>query len=304
MNYKDYYAILGVKKDATDKEIKAAYRKLARKYHPDVNPGNKEAEEKFKEVSEAYEVLGDKEKREKYDRFGDQWRHAEQASGFGGPGGFRYEDFPGFGGFDFQTSTQGGFGDFFEMLFGPRGETRARGPRRGEDVEAMIEISLEEACEGVTKPISLSTGHGEAPRRLEVKIPAGVNDGSRIRLAGEGGTGPGGGQKGDLYLIVHMIPHPVFERRGDDLYRDVSVPFATAALGGEVHVPTLKGRVSMRVPPGTQGSQTFRLSAQGMPRLRGSGKGDLYARIRISVPKNLTPRQKELVEELSRTLES
>lgn len=296
MNYKDYYAILGVKKDASEKEIKQAYRSLARKYHPDVNPGNKEAEEKFKEVSEAYEVLSDKEKRAKYDQFGEQWQRAESGGTYG-PGGFTYEPY---GDTDFGI---GDFGDFFETLFGPRGAAGGRrtSPTRGEDVEAQIDVSLEEAFDGVTKSISISVNRGAPPKRLEVKIPAGVTDGSKIRLAGEGAPGPTG-QKGNLYLIVKMQPNPTFERKGDDLYRDITVPFTIAALGGEVQVPTLKGRITMKAPPGTQGGQTFRLAGQGMPRLNKSGKGDLYARVRISVPKNLTERQRELIEELGKTL--
>ena len=298
MNYKDYYGILGVKKDANEKEIKQAYRKLARKYHPDVNPGSKEAEEKFKEISEAYEVLSDPEKRAKYDRFGDQWKQFERA-GAGAPGGFRYETF---GDFDFDLGGGvGGFGDFFETLFGPRGAGARAG--RGEDIEAQIEVSLGEAFDGVTKTFAFSVGHGEPTKRLEVKIPPGVREGSRIRLAGEGAAGPSG-QRGDLYLIVRMLPHPGFDRKGDDLYRDVTVPFTTAALGGEVEVPTVKGRVAMKIPPGTQSGQTFRLSGQGMPRLNKSGRGDLYAGIRISVPRDMTPKQREILEELARSLET
>ena len=298
MNYKDYYAILGVGKDATEKEIKQAYRKLARKYHPDVNPGNKEAEEKFKEISEAYEVLSDKEKRSKYDRFGEQWQQAERG-GFGGPGGFRYENFEGFD----QGGEFGGFGDFFEMLFGPRGGARARTPTRGADIEARIDVTLEEAYDGATKTFSIATEPGKPPQRLEVKIPAGVREGSRIRLAGQGAPGPNG-QRGDLYLIVNFLPHPAFERRSNDLYVDVTVPFTTAALGGEIQVPTVKGRVTMKIPAGTQSGQSFRLSGQGMPRLNKSGKGDLYARIRISVPKSLNPRQRELLDELAGSVEN
>jgi DnaJ-class molecular chaperone len=297
MDYKDYYAILGVKKDAAEKEIKQAYRRLARKYHPDVNPGDKQAEEKFKEVSEAYEVLSDKEKRAKYDRFGDQWRRVEQDAGPGGPGGFRYETFGDLG-FDLGG---GGFGDFFEMLFGPHAGAGAGRIARGRDIEAEIEVSLEEAFDGTAKAFSIAAEPGQRPKRLEVKIPAGVREGSRIRLAGKGASGRTG-QKGDLYLAVRMLPHAVFERKGDDLYRDVTVPFAAAALGGEVQVPTLKGMVKMTMPAGTQGAQVFRLGGQGMPRLNKPGRGDLFARVRVSVPKTLTSRQRELVEELARSM--
>ncbi|HUV04584.1 MAG TPA: DnaJ C-terminal domain-containing protein [Armatimonadota bacterium] len=297
MDYKDYYAILGVKKDAAEKEIKQAYRRLARKYHPDVNPGSKEAEEKFKEVSEAYEVLGDNEKRAKYDRFGRQWQESRRSAP-GAPGGFTYETF---GDFDFGPGA-GAFSDFFEMLFGPRGAQAGASPR-GRDVETQIEISLEEAFEGTAKSFTVSLDRSEPPKRLEVKIPAGVREGSRIRLAGKGAPGRAG-RKGDLYLIVRLLPHPVFERRGDDLYRDVAVPFTTAALGGEIRVPTLKGRVAMKIPAGTQSGQSFRLSGQGMPRLNNRGKGDLYARVRITVPKHLTPRQREIMQELASSSET
>jgi curved DNA-binding protein len=308
MNYKDYYATLGVPKGAGEKEIKQAYRKLARQYHPDVNPGNKEAEEKFKEVSEAYEVLSDKEKRAKYDSFGQQWQGYEQGGGGfgggpGGPGGFRYENFDEF---DLGGAGAAGFGDFFEMLFGPRGgggagEEFVGRAAKGRDIEAQIDVTTEEAYNGSTKAFTISTGPGGQAKRLEVKIPAGVRDGSRIRLTGEGGEGPRG-QKGDLYLIVRMVPNPKFERRGNDLYTDATVPFTTAILGGEIHVDTVTGKVTMKIPAGTQSGQAFRLAGKGMPHLNKSGRGDLYARIRISVPKHLTGKQRELVEELATTL--
>jgi curved DNA-binding protein len=300
MDYKDYYAILGVNKDAADKDIKQSYRRLARKYHPDVNPGNKEAEEKFKDISEAYEVLSDKEKREKYDRFGEQWKYAGQGGAYGGPGGFTHETYGGDIGFDLGA---GGFGDFFEMLFGPRTgpQARARRPTRGADVEAQIEVSLEEAFEGAAKVLTVSGRQGGAPRRLEVKIPPGVGEGSKIRLAGEGSPGTNG-HKGDLYLTVKMIPNPAFERKGDDLYRDAIVSFPVAALGGEVQVATVRSRITMKVPAGTQGGQTFRLTGQGMPRLNKTGRGDMYVRAQISVPKDVTPRQRELIEELAQSL--
>lgn len=294
MNYKDYYAILGVQKDAAEKEIKQAYRKLARKWHPDVNPGSKDAEEKFKDISEAYEVLSDKEKRAKYDSFGQQWQ-AYERGGSGGPGGFRYETFDGF--------DRGGgspFGDFFEMLFGPRGPEAAQRASRGQDIEAQVQVTLQEAHEGTAKAFSIGGGPGAKMKRLEVKIPAGVREGSRIRLASEGAAGPTG-IKGDLYLIVTMAPTPGFERRGDDLHADASVPFTTAILGGEIQVNTLKGKVTMTIPAGTQNGQTFRLAGKGMPRLNKSGRGDLYARVKISVPKHVTAKQRDLVQELAKT---
>ncbi|MFA6665389.1 MAG: DnaJ C-terminal domain-containing protein [Armatimonadota bacterium] len=303
MKYKDYYAILGVKKDAADKEIKAAYRKLARKYHPDVNPGNREAEEKFKEISEAYEVLSDKDKRARYDSFGTgggPW--TQHGPGPGAGGGFGYESYgPEMGGQRYDIG--GGFSDFFDMLFGGGfgAAGRQQGPIRGENIEAQLDVTLGEAFAGTTKAFTISNGRG-GTKRLEVKIPAGVNEGSRIRLAGKGHPGPGGGPVGDLYLTIRMVPHPSFERKGDDLYREVAVPFTTAALGGEIEVPTLTGKVKMKIPAGSQNGQTFRLAGKGMPRLRKQEKGDLYAKLRITVPRTLTPGQKEMMQKLAESL--
>lgn len=328
--YKDYYAILGVPRNATEKEIKQAYRRLARKYHPDVNPGDKSAEEKFKEISEAYEVLSDPEKRAKYDQYGEMWKYysEQQQQPGGSSGGGRWQDLRDLG--------FGGLGDLFATLFGDAFGQRTAETDFGSmfgaslDVEYPIEVSLEEAYSGATRTLSVTLqdtcsqcggtgasrtrsgfytlgqvcsnchGRGTVPRhkRLEVRIPAGVQDGSKIRLAGEGLTGRGG-QRGDLYLIVRMRPHPAFERKGDDLYVDVDVPYTTAALGGEVRVPTLKGSVTMKVPAGTQGGQVFRLAGQGMPRLKGGGYGDLYARVRITVPRTLTARERELLQQLA-----
>jgi DnaJ-class molecular chaperone len=297
--YKDYYKILGVDKNASEKEIKQAYRKLARKYHPDVNPGNKDAEEKFKEISEAHEVLSNKEKRAKYDQYGQYWQYANQQGGVGQPPpGYNQ----GFEGFDFGAETGGGgFGDIFEMLFSQRGARGGAAGGRGavwepevnRDVEYEIEVSLEEAFSGATKAFTVDG------RRIEVKIPQGVKEGSRIRLAKQGNPGRGG-QRGDMYLVVRMRPHPTFERKTDDLNVDVSVLYTTAALGGEVEVQTLSGRVSMRVPPGTSTGQTFRLAGQGMPKLKGGGRGDLYAKVRVTVPRTLSEREKELLQELAK----
>lgn len=309
MNYKDYYAILGVGKEATDKEIKQAYRKLARKYHPDVNPGNKEAEEKFKEIAEAYEVLSDKEKRAKYDQFGQQWQHADFGRGpfYGDTGGFRYQTTNDDFGFDLGGS---GFSDFFESLFGQHfsGRTgaqtssRTRRSARGEDVEAEIAVTLEEAFNSATKTFSIPVVPGEPPKTFDVKIPAGIRDGARIRLAGKGAPGRGGGESGDLYLRVKILPHPVFERKGDDLYTEVSVPFYVAALGGETEVQTLTSKITMKIPPGTQSGQTFRLAGQGMPKMNGTGRGDLYVKVKITVPKVLNEQQKTLMQDLARSL--
>jgi DnaJ-class molecular chaperone len=332
-NYKDYYAILGVPKTATEKEIKAAYRKLARKHHPDVNMNDKAAEEKFKEVGEAYEVLSDADKRSKYDRFGEQWKAYSQAPG-GGNGGVGFGGFPGGGGFRVDYGGNGGgvgdsgdLNDLFASLFGDQGmgggARRGRGgggadpfagfrtqapPRKGQDIESPITVTLEDAYHGASRTLQLQipTGRYDLDRgganaeakRVEVKIPQGVADGQKIRLSGQGASGPAG--PGDLYLIVQMAPHPTFERQGDDLIADVPIPYTTAALGGEIRVPTMKGTfLTMRVPAGTQSGQKFRLTGQGMPKLRGGGHGDLYARARVTVPKRLSDRERELLTELS-----
>lgn len=305
-NYKDYYSILGVSRDASDKEIKAAYRRLARKYHPDVNPGDKTAEEKFKEVSEAYEVLSDKEKRSRYDQFGQYWEQAGAgASAPGGPG-------PGWDSFtfdfgDFATTGGGfeggesGFSDFFEMLFGQgaRGRSATRGrraaPTRGRDIESEMEITLEDAYHGAKRTFTLDG------RRIEVTIPKGVKDGQRIRLANQGAEGPAG--RGDLYIKMKLKPHPIFERKGDDLYAEVPVDYLVAALGGEIQVPTLSGRVTMKVPPNTSGGKVFRLPGQGMPKLKDGGKGNLYAKLRITLPEQMSDRERELLEELRKIRE-
>lgn len=315
--YKDYYAIIGVEKGASEKQIKDAYRKLARKHHPDVNPGDKASEEKFKEISEAYEILSDKEKRKKYDAYGDQWRAYSQGGGHpGGAGGY-----PGGGNFRVDLGGQGSdLEDLLNSLFGDAkmgggarmgerfGGMYTEQPRRGQDIESEITVTLEEAFNGITKNLSLSIPTGRydlgmgreatTTRRVEVKIPAGVGEGQKIRLAGQGGSGPAGA--GDLYLTVKVAPHSTFERRGDDLYVDVPVLYTVAALGGQAKVPTLKGtRLSVTVPPGMQSGQSLRLGGQGMPKMRGGGSGDLYARIKITVPKTLTDHEKELLQELA-----
>jgi curved DNA-binding protein len=293
VNFKDYYATLGVDKNASEKDIKQAYRRLARKYHPDVNPNDKSSEEKFKEVSEAYEVLSDPEKRKKYDQYGEQWKRVGDMPP-GAQQGYQWEQGP--GGFTFDFGG-GGFGDFFEMLFGEpfRGATtreRRGATPRGHDLEYEIEITLEEAFSGATKVFTLDG------RRIEVKIPRGVKEGSRIKLAGQGEPGATG-QRGDLYLMVKMKPHHSFERKGPDLHCDVKVPYYIAALGGEASVPTMGNKVTMKIPPGTQSGQTFRLPGQGMPRLKDSGYGDLYAKVKITVPKTLTDRERELLTQLA-----
>lgn len=300
-NYKDYYKILGVERNAAEKEIKSAYRKLARKYHPDVNPNNKSAEEKFKEISEAYEVLSDKDKRARYDQFGQYWEQAgawKPGDQVPGPEqGFTFD----FGDFDAGRAYGGeesGFSDFFEMLFGhgarPGGATRTRratyAPAKGRDIEAEMEVSLEDAFHGAKKSI------GVGGKRLEVTIPKGVADGRKIRLARQGEEGPAG--RGDLIIKIRVRPHQVYERRGDDLYVELPIDYLTAALGGETQAPTLTGRVTMKIPPDTSGGRTFRLPGKGMPKLKGEGRGNLYVRARVTVPESMSDREKELLEQI------
>ena len=277
---KDYYEILGVARDASEKEIKAAYRRLARKVHPDVNPGDARAEEKFKEVSEAFAVLSDPDKRAKYDRGGHE--------AFGA-------DFDPFAGFDVSQFGFGGLGDLFEM-FGGRG---ARGPRRGSDLEFEVRIPFLEAVLGTTVDLSLPRGEGSASR-VKVRIPAGIDDGGRVRVAGKGAGGRGGAPAGDAYLRVRVEPHPLFRREGKDLTCEVPVGIARASLGGPVDVPTLDGHATIQIPPGTRSGQRFRLRGRGVPGRGSVPAGELYAVIQIVPPKVVDGRLKELLEEVDR----
>ena len=322
MEFKDYYSTLGVAKTATEKEIKQAYRKLARKHHPDVNPGDKSAESRFKGLNEAYEVLGDPDKRRKYDELGANWRMYEQAGAPGGPGtpgpGGWNVHFEGGGPGGFRTMTaeemrdmfgeEDPFSDFFHTFFGGqvdpqdagrRGRgAKARASRHGRDVESEITLSLEEASQGTTRQLSIKTdGHA---RTVPVRIPAGVTDGSRVRVSGEGEHGTGGAQSGDLYLRIHLAPHPRFERKGRDLHTRVAVPLTTVVLGGEVDVTTLGGRsLRLRIPPTTQNGQVFRLKGHGMPAVgKPDEVGDLYATVDVELPRDLTPEQRTHFEEL------
>ncbi|MGH7366287.1 MAG: DnaJ C-terminal domain-containing protein [Candidatus Rokuibacteriota bacterium] len=348
MEFKDYYKTLGVDRNADDKAIKTAYRRLARKHHPDVNRGKAD---RFKEISEAYAVLSDPEKRKRYDTLGPDWeRYAQAGAGAGAEGGRSpFEGRP-FGGRNVrftQEGDAGGFSDFFRTIFGDlggfqRGEAGRRagatefdfsdlgggfGPvGRGSDVEAGIELTLEEAFQGARKTISLELdepcpqcggsgnvnrrpcprcrggGWTKATRNLDVKIPAGVDTGSRVRMASEGAGGGSSDReaRGDLYLRVTVARHPRFERRGDDLHTDLPLPVAVAALGGDVSVPTLKGQVSMKIPAETSSGKTFRLPGYGMPHLKGGGAGDQLVRVQLTMPTGLSPREKELFQELKK----
>ena len=311
---RDYYSVLGVPRTASDKDIKTAYRKLARKHHPDVNPGDKKSEELFKEIGEAYSVLSDADKRKKYDRWGYDWEKIEQAQAAGAnfrsrPGGstqYTYTTGPNGGpasstSYNFESEDLGGL---FEQLFGRAsgGRQRVRAtPRRGNDIDQPVEISLEEAFNGTQRTYTLSDAQTGETRTVEVKIPAGATDGLRVRVAGKGDPGASGGTAGDLFLIVSIKPHAVFEREGDDLRVKVATPLYTAILGGEVRVPTPKGtHLALKVPPETANGQRMRLTGQGMPHLNGSGRGDLFAEINVQLPKNLSPHEKDVFAELAR----
>ncbi len=319
MQYLDYYKVLGVDRKATGKEIKSAYRKLARKYHPDVNKNDPKAEARFKEINEAYEVLSDPGKRERYDQIGPDFANFRPGAPAGPGGGPTW---------NVDADDLGGFSEFFRTIFGggggagggrvhvrsgPRGGvgegwgdledlfaqgTRGRGPAPGRDAETAIDLTLEDVLRGATRKIEVQ--HPDARRTVEVKIPAGVRDGSRVRVAGEGGAGEAGGPRGDLYLRVHVLPHAVFERRGDDLAVTVSVPLTTAVLGGEAQVPTLDGPLGVKVPAGSRPGRVLRLRSHGLPRLEGGARGDVLATLAIDLPATLGARERELFEELRR----
>jgi molecular chaperone DnaJ len=356
---RDYYDVLGVKRSAADKDIKKAYRRLAREHHPDLNPGNKEAERRFKEISEAYHVLSTPDLRKKYDQLG----HRAFEAGGGGASGFEATDFGPFEGRDFGFGKGGGFSDLFENLFGQRREAQTRAAVRGQDLQYTVEISFEDAARGVTTPISITrsescpecAGYGHRPSarrqtcpecggsgqrpgggglfglgqactrcegtgvlagepcqrcngrggipitdRINVKIPAGVGTGSKIRVAGKGEAGRNGGPPGDLYILTKVRPHPLYDRKGDNLYLELPITVTEAALGASIEVQTLDGPVMMKIPPATQSGQTFRLASKGMPHLKGEGRGDQFVRVNILLPRNLDERSKQLLRDFER----
>ncbi len=289
----NYYELLGVARDATDKDIRQAYRKLARQYHPDVNPGDPGAEEKFKQINEAHGVLSDPESRRKYDKYGDRWMHAdeiEQAEAQArsrGRSTYHYYSDGDFGGHNGVNFDLGSFGsdDLFDRFFNNFGSER--GAPRPAPAEYQVDITLAEAAEGTTRTVSLPDG-----RRLEVKIPAGVDTGSRVHIPARGGDG-------DFFLAVTVIDHPRFERKGKDLYSEVEVPVDDLALGAEVTIPTLTGRVALTIPPGTQNGRRFRMAGQGMPELNKTGsRGSLYATVKAVLPKDPGPEEQELFRKL------
>jgi curved DNA-binding protein len=309
MQYRDYYRILGVPRHASEKEIRRAFRRLARRYHPDRNPGDRAAEERFKEVNEAHEVLADPDKRKHYDWVGAQRHQFQQAGGEPRDG-----DFDGWvrhsttgRGLDYgapheELSGRGGFSDFFRSLFGeseaqPSMHWRKaqRRPRRGQDIETPVELSLEEAFRGTSRVLEVGGSH------LEVKIPPGVKTGSKVRITGKGGPGSRGAPAGDILFSIQVLPHPVFVREGDDLHCEVKVDLYTALLGGEVQVPTMKGAVWLKIPPETQSGRSFRLRGQGMPRMRDPlVQGDLVAKVVPVLPEGLTDQERDAFRELAR----
>ncbi|SHK95616.1 curved DNA-binding protein [Chitinophaga jiangningensis] len=310
MDVKDYYKILGVEKSATADQIKKAYRKLAVKYHPDKNPDNKAAEDKFKEINEAYEVLSDEEKRKKYDQFGENYKYYEQHGGrpedydwsqFGGGGGGQSYHYQGnmedmFGG------EGGNFSDFFEQLFGNRfsgGGRRQQRTTRGRDVQATMEVSLADAYNGATRQVEVNGS------RLNIKLKPGLYEGQVIRLKGKGSPGRQGGENGDLLISIQLAPHPGYELKGQDLYADVDIPLYTAVLGGKITVPTPGTSLNMNIPAGTDSGKVFRLKGKGMPAYDNKGNaGDLYIKSVVHIPTNLSDKEKELFQQLSQLNEN
>jgi molecular chaperone DnaJ len=360
MGKRDYYDILGVSRKASEHEIKRAYRRLARKHHPDVNPGDKAAETKFKEISEAHDVLSDPEKRRRYDQFGPEafaaGAGARGPDAGGAPGGVN------FGGFDFSAGGFEDLGDLFSGFFGRGPEAAAAGPAKGEDLHYTLDISFEDAIRGVSTEVNVQKastctvcrgtgghpgspletcpscrgsgrrvgrgilrtsqacprcqGSGKVPRdpcaacggrgvrvgteRIAVKIPPGVDNGSRVRLQGMGEPGRNGGPPGDLYIVTRVRPHPALERKGDNVYVEVPITITEAALGAKIEVPTADGTTAMHIPAETSSGQVFRLRGKGVPHLKGGGQGDQFVTVKVVVPRNLDSRSQELLREFAR----
>lgn len=317
MAKRDYYEVLGIDKKADDKAIKRAYRKLAKKYHPDTNPGDKQAEQKFKEVTEAYNVLGDEKKRKLYDQYGfaafeegaagGAYGGAGAGSGFGGfQGGFGGNG--GYQEFHFKGGQNGNmddiFGDIFGDMFHGRSSSGFGGgsfKSKGQDLHAEIRVSFEDAAFGCEKVINLSSGQGTPAQSLKVRVPAGIEDGKSIRLRGKGGPGMNGGEAGDLLLKIHVDEKPGYERKGMDVYTTISVPFTTAVFGGEAIVNTLKGSVKCKIPAGIQSGSKIRLRGKGIVSMKDpSVHGDMYAAVQIQVPRNLSPEAKKKLREFEK----
>ncbi|MBI4834308.1 MAG: J domain-containing protein [Planctomycetes bacterium] len=313
MEYKDYYKILGVSKNASTDEIKSAYRKLARKYHPDVNPGNKEAERHFKEINEANEVLSDSEKRNKYNQLGSDWERVSRDQDYARQYYSRARTSPQWE--EVKFGGGGDFSDFFASFFGEedilsalggmggtRFRTSSRQPRgynasqSGQNIEEKLEITLEEAFHGTKRLLQLQTSQGS--KRIEVKIPKGVTEGSKIRLAGQGGPGIAGGNPGDLYLIIKILRHHLFELDGYNLRCEIPVLDYDAITGTKIQISTLEGKVDLKIPAGTQSGTVLRLRGQGLPQSGSKTRGDLFVKIRIVIPEKLTIKEEKLVQEL------
>jgi curved DNA-binding protein len=285
MEYKDYYKVLGVEKSATQEEIKKAYKKLAVKFHPDKNPGDKKAEDRFKEITEAYEVLGDADKRRKYDRLGANWKQYEQT---------------GFDGFDFNINDifgsggGGGFSDFFRQFFGGGADTGGGRAFKGQDLEAEANLSLEEAYQGTTRMFEVN---GET---IRIKIKPGVEHQQKLRIKGKGGKGSRIDLNGDLLIKISIAPHAIFERKGQDLYQEVKVDLFTAILGGKIEIKTLKGNMSINLPAESENGKTLRLKDLGMPNYNNSNEfGNLYVKINVKLPKNLSEEERQLFKKLA-----
>lgn len=310
MEYKDYYKILGLNKSASQDDIKKAFRKLANKYHPDKNPDNKDAEAKFKEANEANEVLGDPEKRKRYDELGSNWNQYQTGGGQGGFDWGRYQQQQGGGqtyytdygdfGSAFGGGSGGSFSDFFEAFFGGgftgAGQQKQRGRKmqlKGEDMQAELPITLEEAYNGTEKQFEVGG------QKIKMKIKKGVADGQQLRLAGKGYPGHNGGVNGDLIITVRVNKHPVFNRIDDDLYMDLPVDIYTAVLGGKMDVNTLKGKIKVNITPESSNGKTLRLSGLGMPKYGKESHGDLYLKLDLQTPKNLSEEELKLFRELA-----